>query len=33
MGFQMGLKLQENQPLWRIRYFADMVKSRIVKKY
>jgi hypothetical protein len=30
--FQMGLKLHENQTVWRSTYKTDVVKSKIVKK-
>ncbi|ERM84643.1 hypothetical protein P872_24820 [Rhodonellum psychrophilum GCM71 = DSM 17998] len=28
LGFQMGLKLQENQTIWRTGLITDIVKSK-----
>ncbi|ERM84215.1 hypothetical protein P872_15645 [Rhodonellum psychrophilum GCM71 = DSM 17998] len=30
MGFQIGLKLKENQTIWRITHFTDVVKEILV---
>ncbi len=30
--FQMGLKMYENQTVWRSIYKTDLVKSKIVNK-